>query len=123
MFKEDLENKTKEEILDLIRFELALGGAKDERLRFGMTGFDEETVGDCVVSNLNIVNRFADLGIYVDVEYLFLKFYKGTGRLYYRYTRGTENHEEELSGYTTSEIIFRILKATIFTSRDEQGKL
>lgn len=118
------------------------GGGEDRmrmRLRFEMSGYDDGNPGSCVLHNMKIVNLFAHLGIYDYTEYLYLDFYKGNGFLYYKYwpsntmygstnmpfkviNFGQLNMEENLGGYTTSEIIYKILKLTILSGRPKRRR-
>jgi hypothetical protein len=81
-----------------------------------MSGYEDKT-GECTVNNLNILNKFADLGIYDYTTYLFLDFYKGCGTLYLQHWEDSQNIEIELAGYGTTEIIYKIFKQTIFTEK------
>jgi len=84
---------------------------KNEHRRFDFSGDFYEGI----VSNINIINEFADLGIYDNLDYLFVKFYKGSAIIYYKYVYDQNcYHSEDLSGLTTSEIIYEIFKITIF---------
>ncbi|PKG57723.1 hypothetical protein [Shewanella sp. GutDb-MelDb] len=134
MTKEELESKTKEEVMDFIRKRLAFsdeiqGHLKSIRLedfvkehrRFNMSGYEGET-GECTQQNLAIVNEFADLGIYDYTSYLFLDFYKGCGTLYYQYFGDSPNLEQELSGFGTTEIIYEIFQKTIFSNKSTRRR-
>lgn len=123
MTKEILKTKSKEEVLDFIRARLTVNG---ERLRFDMSGFDNEDdmgkpiAGSCTIHNMNIINMFADLGIYYYVVYLHLYCWKGSVILYHKLLDHINfedygNEEECLSGYSTSEIIYNIFEKTIFS--------
>ncbi len=129
MTKEDLKTKSKEEVLKFIRQRLAFESSilkslrnidkeefNKEHKRFEMSGY-ESTIGECTKSNLNILNKFADLGIYDYTSYLFLDFYKGCGTLYFQYFNETENIELDLCGYGTTEIIYRVFEKTIFSNK------
>ena len=112
--------------------------------RFEMSGYDDYTTGrnknhgkrgSCVVHNMELLNRFAHLGIYEHTEYLYLDFYKGTPTLYFKYwteTLGTDvilehplryitiygtmgRKDENMPGWTTTQIIERILDLTIYS--------
>lgn len=109
----------------------SFGGGEDRmrmRLRFEMSGYDDGNPGSCVLHNMKIVNLFAYLGIYDYTEYLYLDFYKGNGFLYYKYWPSNFgqydqlNMEENLGGYTTSEIIYEILKLTILSGRPKRRR-
>lgn len=86
-----------------------------------MSGYEENT-GDCTKHNLAIVNMFADLGIYNYTKYLFLDFYKGHGTLYFQYFSEEENHELELGGSGTTEIIYTIFQKTIFSNKPKRRR-
>ena len=128
MTKEELQSKTKEEVIDFISKQLAFNEVeehlryvdkeqfKKEHKRFNMSGYEGKT-GECTVSNLAILNEFASLGIYDYTTYLFLDFYKGTGTLYLQYFGENENIELELGGYRTTEIIYTIFEKTIFSNK------
>ena len=75
---------TKEEVFNLIRQRLSFGDELQQQLRhvdkdkfikehrrFEMSGFETQT-GWCTVFNNDILNKFADLGIYNYTSYLFL---------------------------------------------------
>jgi hypothetical protein len=126
-----LKNKPKEEVLEFIREKLsfdesvlnALNSLKynnvdliNEHRRFEMSGYNLKNKLN-TLHNLNILNEFAYLGIYDYSYYLFLDFYKGNGTLFIKYFYEEENLEIELSGLTTSEIIYEIFKYTIFTDK------
>lgn len=85
----------------------------EEHRRFDMSGYESET-GNCTVHNINILNEFANLGIYDYTKYLFLDFYKGTSTIYLKYWGTDEYYEDDFGGSTTSEIIYTIFKLTIF---------
>lgn len=93
-----------------------------EHKRFNMSGYENET-GGCTKLNMEIVNEFADIGIYDYTDYLFLDFYKGTGTLYFRYFGGYNGDQElDLSGMGTVEIIYEIFKKTIFSDRAKRRR-
>jgi hypothetical protein len=129
MTREDLKLKSKEEVYEFIRkrlsFESNISNSlrkidKDEfnkeHKRFEMSGY-ESKIGECTLSNLAILNEFADLGIYDYTSYLFLDFYKGCGTLYFQYFGENENLELELDEYGTTEIIYTIFEKTIFSDK------
>ena len=73
---------TKEEVFNLIRQRLSFGDELQQQLRhvdkdkfmkehrrFEMSGFETQT-GWCTVFNNDILNKFADLGIYNYTSYL-----------------------------------------------------
>lgn len=92
-------------------------GDKKEHYRFDMSGYDSDGRGSCTVNNLEILNKFAFLGIYDYTHYLFLDFYKGDVRLYFKYWNGHDDFEFDLSGYGTTRIIYYVFKATILSSK------
>ena len=84
----NLKQMTKEEVFNLIRQRLSFGDELQQQLRhvdkdkfmkehrrFEMSGFETQT-GWCTVFNNDILNKFADLGIYNYTSYLFLYPYK-----------------------------------------------
>jgi len=135
MTREILLTKTKDQIFEFIRERLAfkdeIGSQlrhvdkeafNKEHRRFEMSGYESEP-GQCTKHNSAIVNEFADLGIYDYTSYLFLDFYKGTPTLYVKYFNDSENLEFELSGFTTTEIIYEILLKTIFTGESTRRRI
>ncbi len=117
---EELKKMTKPQIQDFIRNRLTING---ERKRFEMSGYEENT-GDCTSHNLDILNKFADLGIYDYTAYLFLDFYKGCGYLYMRYWNEYNNDIEidTYGGMTTSEIIYDVFTRTIFSDKPKRRR-
>ena len=143
MTKEELQTKTKAQVMDFIRTRLRFKSvtlaqlrhldfmnSDKEHRRFEMSGYDyaNDTPGQCVVHNTAILNRFADLGIYDYTTYLFLDFYKGLGTLYYQYWREDEHRNTDnegggcLGGVGTTEIIYEIFQLTIFSGRDTRRR-
>ena len=123
----ELRKKDKDEILDYIRYRLSVGMKSTEyHKRFNMSGYEDlfngidreaSYTGRCVLSNLEVLNTFADLGIYNYTDYLYLDFYKGIGTLYFRYLGHNEmNREEDFGGYGTTDIIYEIFLRTIFSN-------
>ena len=133
MTKEELKNKTKEEVIDFIRQQLEFTHIeehlrfidkehfKKEHTRFDMSGYENQK-GECTTSNLAILNEFAYLGIYDYTTYLFLDFYKGIGTLYFQYFGENENIELELGGDGTTEIIYKIFEKTIFSNKSKRRR-
>ena len=132
MTKHEIGKKTKDEIMDFIRQRLSLNISSHiryvdeaqlhkEHKRFDMSGYENKT-GQCTMSNLSILNEFADLGIYDYTTYLFLDFYKGCATLYYQYFNEGENLTCDLSGFGTTEIILEILRVTIFSNKPERRR-
>lgn len=129
---EDLRTMTKEQIMDYIRYMLRDPDATDyhtQHRRIDMSGFNPEGTTNTQY-NMDIINVFAHLGIYDYVDFLTLNCWKGWNGLYYRYSDMPENYnyfgnarnlmacvEEDLSGYGTVEIIYRILEVTILSRR------
>jgi hypothetical protein len=135
MTKEILQAKTKDEVLDFIRQQLSFkndiksqlrhvdSSAFDkEHRRFDMSGYEGQ-IGDCTKQNLDILNEFANLGIYDYTSYLFLDFYKGHGTLYLKYFNDTENLEFDFGGYGTTEIIYDIFQKTIFSNNPTRRRI
>ena len=129
MNREELKSMSKEQVFAFIRNRLAFDSSivssirhvdeeafKREHKRFVMSGYESQT-GECTCHNLDVLNIFADLGIYDYTEYLFLDFYKGCGTLYLKYFGERENLEFQLSGLGTVEIIYTIFKMTIFSEK------
>ena len=133
MTKEDLKKLSKDEILDFIRKKLSFpeisnhlrGDNRElfekEHKRFDMSGYESKT-GACTVSNTNILNEFAYLGIYDYTTYLFLDFYKGIPTLYYQYWGSNSNKEEDFGGYGTTWIIYEIFKKTILSEKSTRRR-
>ena len=124
-----LKKQSKEEVYDFIRSRLAFDDnlleqlrhidkdqMKKEHRRFDMSGYESKK-GECTVSNISILNVFADLGIYDYTDYLFLDFYKGTPTLYMQYFQSDERLQEDFNGYGTVELIYEIFERTIFSDR------
>jgi hypothetical protein len=135
MTREVLSKQSKDEVLEFIRTRLKFDKSIESQLRrvdkklfatehrrFDMSGYETET-GECTKHNLNIVNEFADLGIYDHTNYLFLDFYKGILTLYMQYWGDPENLEFDLSGIGTSEIIYFIFEKTIFTGEGRRRRI
>ncbi len=134
MNTEALKTQTKEEVLSFIRKRLSFDKKIQSQLRkvdenefasehrrFNMTGYESQK-GECTLSNLAIVNEFADLGIYDYTNYLFLDFYKGVGTLYFQYFGEDQNQTLELAGCGTTEIIYTIFKKTIFSNKSTRRR-
>ena len=129
-----LEQMTKEEVLNFIRKRLSYGSEIKRQLKhvdeddfskehrtFEMSG-SEQTTGSCPLFATAILNEFANLGIYDYTSYLFLDFDKGTPTVYLKYYDENENLEYDLNGYTTTEIIFTIFELTIFSGRSKRPR-
>ena len=134
MKTESLKTQTKEEVLAFIRKRLAFDKNiqaqlrkvdknvfSSEHRRFDMSGYEVEK-GECTLSNLAIVNEFANLGIYDYTNYLFLDFYKGIGTLYFQYFGEDQSQTLELAGYGTTEIIYAIFEKTIFSNKSTRRR-
>lgn len=136
MTAEELKKMPKEEVLDFIRERLRFDEEfiasirsidseqlKNQHKRFEMSGYESQT-GKCTIWNLAIINEFADLGIYDFTSYLFLDFYKGTPTIYLKYFRENENLEiDDISGYGTAEIIYKIFQLTIFSDKGKRRRI
>jgi hypothetical protein len=129
MTPEELKNLSKEQAMDFIRERLTLqpGTLKDQgihhskpgaegRLRFEMSGYESYT-GECTLSNMEALNRFADLGLYDYTTYLFLDFHKGAPTLYLSYFWDEEPLDFNFSGMGTREIIYEILLLTVLSGK------
>ncbi len=110
----DFSVQSKKESFETIRV------LKDDA-KFEMSGYEEIT-GECTRHNLNILDIFAEFGIYDYTSYLFLDFYKGSPVLYLKYFYENENLEFDLSGYGTTEIIYKILKATVLSGKKQRRR-
>lgn len=87
------------------------------RLRFEMhVEYDE--VSEDVEKNQFIIDLFKHLGIYNYTSNFSLKFHKGCPIITYQYYSEYDTIEnDQLGGYTTSEIIYEIFKLTIFSGK------
>jgi len=69
------------------------------------------------------IQLFSDVGIYDYTNFLAIDFYQGIGTIYLRYLDDWRELGDnrvrvfEVSGYGTTEIIFKILDLTIFSGR------
>lgn len=106
-------------VMEFIKERLTLGDG--ERLRFNMSGYEENT-GECTVHNIDIVNRFADLGIYDYTKYLFLDFYKGSGTIYFQFFDNDESFSIDVYELGTREIIYEIFTITIFSNSTKRRR-
>lgn len=116
---QSLKEMTKEDAQDFIR-----GIRSSNELgSFDFSGYEGIT-GDCTLGNMKILNAFAFLGIYDYTEFLFLDFYKGNPKLYFKYWSDNEyyNDEDDLVGRSTSEIIYKIFELTIFTDKQKRRR-
>ena len=88
--------------------------------RFDMSGLGKNN--SCQVYNTNILNLFADCGIYDYVNYLYLDAYKGTITLYYKFWGEKESGEDELGGYGTVDILKYILEKFCLKTLDKKER-
>lgn len=121
---ENNDKLAKEATLEFIREVLQKEGSKDgkDHYRFEMSGYESET-GKCTLHNQMVLNKFAYLGLYDYTTYLFLDFYKGTPTLYMQYFYDPNNTIcLDLSGYGTTEIIYKILKLTVYSGKSSRRR-
>ena len=127
-YVETLKTMEESEIKEFIRERLTKDG---ERLRFEMSGYDSSDIpnslyekGSCTLHNQKILNVFAYLGLYDYTNFLFLDFYKGGSRLYFKYWCDDELfiNDDFTNGATTTEIIYEIFKLTILSNRDTRRR-
>lgn len=134
---EDIKNYSKEETLDFIRKRLKfdnhlLGQLRHyvvpfddmfkEHKRFEMSGYDGGKKGSCTIHNQNILNLFADLGIYDYTYYLSLDFCKGNATLYFRYWDNEMDNEYEFDNIGTVEVIYEIFQLTILSGMTKRRR-
>jgi len=112
---EDLRSMTKSEIHWFIRGNLIKKGKKR---RFKMSGYDHSGRGSCTIHNQKVLNTFAYLGIYDHTDFLCLEFYQGSPSIALMYL-GSDKlmYSEELNGYSTTEIIYKIFELTILSNK------
>jgi excinuclease UvrABC helicase subunit UvrB len=138
MKKEELVLKTKDEIMEFIRQRLTItkkeinhfknlneGGDEisDNRLRFQMSGYETKT-GQCTVWNMEVLNRFAEFGIYDYTKYLVIDFYKGTPIIYLQYFNEDNSIIiDELGGLGTRELIYKIFELTILSDKPKRRRI
>jgi hypothetical protein len=103
-FAKKFKSMKKKEIMYFIRGSLM---NKGKRLRFDMSGN--------VPHNQKVLNTFAYLGIYDNIDFFCLKFREGTGSLLIKYSNSEEYYssEDDFSGKSTTEIIYYIFLMTI----------
>ena len=103
-----------------------------EKLKFNMSGYDSfdasdslSKMGSCTVHNQKVLNVFAYLGLYDYTDFLFLDFYKGGSRLYFKYWNEDELYINETftNGHSTSEIIYEIFTLTILSNKNTRRRL
>ena len=73
------------------------------------------TNGSCQMHNNRILDKFAHLGIYDCVDFVYLKFYKGNPEIFVKYTNVDEVFHDELGGWSTSQIIEYVFQKTIYS--------
>jgi hypothetical protein len=136
MTAEELQKKSKKEVMNFIRKRLCFDEGISSSLRyleseqvdkqhkrFDMSGYESKT-GECTLWNTSVLNEFADLGIYDYTSYLFLDFYKGMPTLYLKYFHENKNLEfDEWGGYGTTEIIYKIFELTIFSDKGQRRRI
>lgn len=117
--------------------------------RFEMSGYDNcyegrnrniGKRGSCVVHNTELLNRFAEYGIYEYTEYLYLDFYKGNPTLHFKYWNEEFSRDviiddsvkwkriygsmgrldNNMPGWTTTEIIQRIFELTVYSGKGKR---
>jgi hypothetical protein len=126
MTVEILKQMSKDDVLDFIRQRRTITkeDGSIEKLRFD---FDARNTKE-TLHNMNILNLFADLGIYDTTNYLFLNSRKGNFMLYMLYwaDEAVFHHEnghlifDEYGGWTTSEIIYDVFEKTIFSDKPKK---
>lgn len=116
-----------DDTLDLIRNVLTLNNNADllrsgkpfrvshtrSGLGFDMSGYDSKKPGDCHEYNQYILNLFSDLDLARNMKLMYLDFYKGIGTFQYIYWNDDKLQEVSLAGYTTTRIIYTIIKICI----------
>lgn len=131
MTKDELLKLPEEQVKGFIRKSLALSedvvfelnkiidhtSFHNTHIRFDMSGYDSKTHGSCTIHNANVLNTFAYLGLYDHTQYLVIDFYKGMGTLFYRYWGEDANLTEDYGGEGSIDIIYDILKKTIFSGK------
>lgn len=118
------EEHLKEIIIDFLENALS----ENERYDFIRYRLDKDNLGrfdmawsESPCRNINIINAFADLGIYDYTSFLYLDFYKGSGFLYYKYFREERvNLFDSFGGWKTVEIIDYIFSITIFSNKKKR---
>lgn len=110
-----------------------------DHLRFEMSGYGLGD-NDCYFDNLEILKLFADYGIWDYVSYLYLDAYKGIMTLHWGWwansipkdweirdhvsygSVGNYSTEDMYSGWTTTDIIFDIIKRVSIEPRAHNWK-
>jgi len=135
MTVETLKQMSKDDVLDFIRQRRTITkeDGSIEKLSFDFDARDTKGT----IHNMNILNLFADLGIYDTTNLLFLNSRKGNFMLYMLYwaDEGTVIsipekdifHDEnkylvfdEYGGWSTSEIIYDVFEKTIFSDKPKK---
>ena len=116
---DELKKLTPDEIKMYIR------GVKGED-RFEMSGYNIIDT-NVEIHNRSILDKFAFLGIYDYTNFLYLDFFKGTVTLFYRYFRYSFEEDVivnaiDLTGYSTTEIIYKIFELTIFSDNPKRRR-
>lgn len=93
---------------------------KDFHIRFAMSGYGISPSATEI--NMNILFLFAKFGIFDYTNYLFLDFHKGRATLYFAYWNDTVNHEVDLTGLTTCEIVEQVFKHTVYSDRPQRRR-
>ena len=86
-----------------------------ERLKFDMSGY-----GDNVVThNNNILHKFEHIGIFDYHLFVNIDFYKGSPTISFGdfYNQSNNKVFDGLGGYGTTELIFIIIKNTLFSNK------
>jgi hypothetical protein len=94
-------------------------------LSFNMSGYDSKKAGDCHKYNQYILSLFSDLDLARNMKLMYLDFYKGIGTFQYIYWNDDKLQEVSLAGYTTTEIIYTLIKICIIdnpASRRRESK-
>lgn len=97
---------------------------KNQHRRFEMSGYDNGT-GTTTITNMGILNTFAYLGIYDYTSVLFIDAYKGLITVYYQYwgENCLNSTDDDLSGWGTVEILYRIFELTILSERGKRRRI
>jgi len=91
-------------------------------LSFDMSGYDSEKAGSCHKYNQYILNLFSDLDLARNMKLMYLDFYKGIGTFQYIYWSNDELQEVSLCGFTTTEIIYEIIKICIINNPNNRRR-
>ena len=85
-------------------------------LAFDMSGYDSKKPGDCHKYNQYILSLFSDLDLARNMSVMYLDFYKGSGGFSYMYWDDDELEYFDLSGHSTTDIIYRIINICIISN-------